>query len=48
MLDGRGIVTGIDRHAVVDAALFICAALGREPASRMGVLAAGKATAPAA
>ncbi|MFQ5534492.1 MAG: hydroxymethylglutaryl-CoA lyase [Sphingomonadales bacterium] len=35
MLDGMGIVHDIDLEALIDAAWFICAALGREPASRV-------------
>lgn len=36
MLHGMGIETGIDLPALLDAGAFISAALGREPASRLG------------
>ena len=35
MLDGLGIETGVDLEALVDAAWFICDALGREPVSKV-------------
>jgi hydroxymethylglutaryl-CoA lyase len=34
MLDGLGVRTGVDLAAVADAGRFICAALGRKPASK--------------
>jgi hydroxymethylglutaryl-CoA lyase len=36
MLDGMGIATGVDMDLLLDAAQFICAALGRPTASRAG------------
>lgn len=38
MLHGMGIDTGIDLDALIAAGRFICAAMGRSPASRMGVI----------
>ena len=44
MLDGLGIETGVDLARVFDAGRFICAALGREPASKVArALAARRA-----
>jgi isopropylmalate/homocitrate/citramalate synthase len=40
MLHGMGIDTGIDLDGLVAAGLFISAALGRRPASRLGMIAA--------
>ena len=42
MLDGLGIETGVDLEALVDAALFISKALGRQPSSRVACAIAGK------
>lgn len=36
MLHGMGIETGVDLDALISAGRFICAAMGREPASRLG------------
>ncbi len=38
MLHGLGIETGVDLVALVEAGRFICAALGREPGSKLGKL----------
>ena len=42
MLDGLGIETGIDLAKVFDAGRFICAALGREPTSKVAKALAAK------
>lgn len=42
MLNGMGIETGIDIDSLIAAGRFISRALGREPASRMGRVPAGK------
>jgi hydroxymethylglutaryl-CoA lyase len=39
MLHGMGIVTGVDLDQLVEVGLWICAALEREPASRLGQIA---------
>ncbi len=41
MLGGLGVETGIDLDALVEAGRFICAALGREPASKVALAWAG-------
>jgi hydroxymethylglutaryl-CoA lyase len=41
MLGGLGVETGIDLNALVEAGRFICAALGREPASKVALAWAG-------
>ncbi|MSP67767.1 MAG: hydroxymethylglutaryl-CoA lyase [Alphaproteobacteria bacterium] len=51
LLNGLGIATGVDLDGLVDAGAFICAALGRDPASRVARAlqakrGAGKAPAP--
>jgi len=40
MLHGMGVQTGVDLEALVETGLFISAALGRRPASRLGLIAA--------
>jgi hydroxymethylglutaryl-CoA lyase len=40
MLHGMGVDTGVDLDAVVEAGLFISRALGRQPVSRLGLIAA--------
>jgi len=40
MLHGMGVQTGVDLDALVETGLFISAALGRRPASRLGLIAA--------
>ena len=42
MLDGLGIETGVDLDKLVEAGQFICAALGRAPASKVARALAGK------
>ena len=42
MLNGLGIETGVDLARVFEAGRFICAALGREPASRVARALAAK------
>jgi len=42
LLDGLGIETGVDLAKVFDAGRFICAALGREPASKVAKALAAK------
>ena len=42
MLNGLGVSTGVDLEKVVDTAHVICAALGREPASRVAQARAGR------
>ena len=42
MLDGLGIETGVDLAKVFEAGRFICAALGREPASKVASALAAK------
>ncbi len=37
MLDGLGIESGVDLGALAEAGRFICAALGRPPASRVAM-----------
>ncbi len=41
MMGGLGVETGIDLDALVEAGRFICAALGREPASKVALAWAG-------
>ena len=41
MLGGLGVETGIDLDALVEAGRFICAALGRKPASKVALAWAG-------
>ncbi len=48
MLDGLGIETGVDLDAVAAAGLFICAALGRRPVSKVSQAMAARLEAPAA
>ncbi len=38
MLHGMGIETGIDLDALIAAGRYICAAMGRQPASRLGLI----------
>ena len=42
LLHGLGIETGVDLDAVYEAGQFICAALGREPASKVARAMAAK------
>ena len=42
MLDGLGIETGVDLAQVFEAGRFICAALGREPTSKVAKALAAK------
>lgn len=43
MLDGLGIATGIDLRALAAAGAYICAELGRPPASKVALALAGRA-----
>ena len=38
MLHGMGIETGIDLDALIAAGRYICTAMGRTPASRLGLI----------
>ena len=42
MLNGLGIATGVDLDKLAEAGQFICAALGRAPASKVALALAGK------
>jgi len=42
LLEGLGIETGVDLQALIEAGRYISAALGREPASRLGRIPDGK------
>jgi hydroxymethylglutaryl-CoA lyase len=42
MLDGLGTETGVDLAQVFEAGRFICAALGREPTSKVAKALAAK------
>jgi hydroxymethylglutaryl-CoA lyase len=42
LLHGMGIETGIDLNALIDAGVYISAALGREPVSRVSKAVRGK------
>ena len=44
MLNGLGIETGVDLDKLAEAGRFICAALGRAPASKVAQALAGKAS----
>jgi isopropylmalate/homocitrate/citramalate synthase len=48
MLDGMGIETGVDLEALAEAGRFICAVLGRRPASKVSLALAGRRAAAAA
>ncbi len=47
MLNGLGVVTGVDIHKLADAGRFICTALGRVPASKVARALAAKIRPPA-